>query len=754
MLLAVMTTSNPILAEELSPADKETSVQLGQSIISPDYIEIEKLKSTKQVIVLEKEDIQDKGYTSLSKALNDVPGITVGVTGWGDIDIRGQGEGESRRNLQVLVDGAPITMLVNHPYSANYDIIPVDQIEKIEVIPGGGSVLYGGGTSGGVINITTNLKSMNEPKNRVGFEYGKDSEKKYNVNLGTKVGDDLVLQLNYANSDRDWYFVDTYSKTKYLSGGLNYRINDNQALSLKYSRFTEDGQFIKTLTQDSPSSENDFEGLGRNYRPSPKTITIGLDENGVKVKKRVDGYLLADREEDYLKASYTAQFSKNTLFLLDLFHNKGTFKNNWYEGVDDMSIDQKTSGGKAKFDVKYGKKSSLLFGIDYYKQDANLAYNDYQSKNTKDGFKADTAAGETVTSWGAIKNANGDYLYVADPLVFDYDKQTKAAYVMNILKFNDIEFSTGARFDRTEWKTYKDQAGGWGVIDDESIRNNMNYSTSLGWMYRDTGKIYARYEQTFASPDGKEITDRVYDGDEKVTKLTNADDQITDLYEIGLREYILGSAINLTGFFSTTDNQLHRIIQKNSAGKYEYKTVNIYDTDRYGVELTARQEFGPLSLQQGYTYLMGKSKINAEGKALGREYKSANGGLKKVPRNNIVLKADLEITDNFSVGAAWKYTGNYNNVSSEDDRYETNYDGTFKLDENGNKIELAGNLVKSHSLTDISFRYDHPCGVAIFGGINNLFDKEYFGYQSGTGNYISVIPEPGRVYYVGMNYTF
>ena len=135
-------------------------VKLGKSVISPDYIEIEKLKSTKNVIVIDKKDIDEKGYQSVSEVLDDVPGISVGTSDWGEIDIRGQGVDQAAKNIQVMVDGAPITTLVNHPYKTNYNIIPVEQIEKIEVIPGGGSVIYGNGTSGGVINITTNLKAM------------------------------------------------------------------------------------------------------------------------------------------------------------------------------------------------------------------------------------------------------------------------------------------------------------------------------------------------------------------------------------------------------------------------------------------------------------------------------------------------------------------------------------------------------------------------------------------------------------------
>lgn len=139
--------------------------------VRPDYIGVEQLRDTKQVIVLNKQDIQQKGYTTLSDALNDIPSINVGATGTGDIDIRGQGSDQSTRNIQVMLDGAPITTMINHPLKTNYDIVPIEQVEKIEIIPGGGSVLYGSGAAGGVINITTNLRAMKAPKSTISTEY-------------------------------------------------------------------------------------------------------------------------------------------------------------------------------------------------------------------------------------------------------------------------------------------------------------------------------------------------------------------------------------------------------------------------------------------------------------------------------------------------------------------------------------------------------------------------------------------------------
>ena len=684
-------------------------IKLGKSIISPDYIEVEKLKSTKNVVVVEKQDIEQKGYTSVSQVLNDIPGITVGTSNWGEIDIRGQGSDQAAKNIQVMVDGAPITTLVNHPHSTNYDIVPVEQIEKIEIIPGGGSVLYGNGTSGGVINITTNLKSLDKPINKIGYEFTIDKEKKYYINTGTKINDDLTMQFNYSKSEKDWYFVDTYSDTQYFSGGFNYKLSDRQNLSFKYSHFEEDGQFIKNITKSN------LEKYGKDYRPAYATITTGIDKNGLKKTISKRKYLSSDREEDNFKLSYAFQVTDDILFSVDGFSSDGYFTNNQYD--DNQKMNQETLGSKTKLNINYGEKSSILLGADYYTQKADLQYKDYILRKDENG--------------NYIKY-EGKYTYNEIERKFQYERLVKALYFMNLYKIGDFEFTQGMRYDITDWSFDKDASDGKGS--DTRTSKNKNYEVSVGYNYRDTGKVYARYERGFTGPDGLQVSDRVLDSEgNKIYKKTEAEDEIFNIYEIGLRDFILGSAISLTGFYTNTDNQMNRIYRN---GIKESVTVNYLETERYGVEFTANQRIGKLSLEQGYTYMKGKSDYNDKGKAAiadGQKIDWTDSGLKKVPKHMISLRADYDITDNLTTGAVWKYTGDYNNFLSEADRSEDN-------------------LVKSHAVVDVSIRYNHPQGFSVYGGINNIFNETYYGYVS--DGFSTVIPEDGRTFYAGFSYTF
>ena len=62
----------------------EKTIQLPESNIQSDYIEINKMKNTKHIIVIEKKDIEEKGYTNFSSILQDIPSIHVGTLIYGD----------------------------------------------------------------------------------------------------------------------------------------------------------------------------------------------------------------------------------------------------------------------------------------------------------------------------------------------------------------------------------------------------------------------------------------------------------------------------------------------------------------------------------------------------------------------------------------------------------------------------------------------------------------------------------------------
>lgn len=122
----VMAAENTTDSSELTDKNSDSAgIELADTVVRPDYIEIERLANTKEIIVLTKEQLQQQGNRTMTDALRKIPSVNVNTAGLNSIDIRGQGSATVESNLQVLIDGAPITSITSHPFSMSYDVIPV-----------------------------------------------------------------------------------------------------------------------------------------------------------------------------------------------------------------------------------------------------------------------------------------------------------------------------------------------------------------------------------------------------------------------------------------------------------------------------------------------------------------------------------------------------------------------------------------------------------------------------------------------------
>jgi vitamin B12 transporter len=149
-------TQNPPTATE--EADIEINVigeLLNEPVFSPFRQEGTVKDSTRPIYVITGEEMEAQGARTVREALKFLPGIlgdgTVGteVNALSGQLIRGSNTGQ----VLILLDGRPI----NNAGSGGFDLseFTTNNIQRIEVLPGGGSTLYGSDAIGGVINIIT-----------------------------------------------------------------------------------------------------------------------------------------------------------------------------------------------------------------------------------------------------------------------------------------------------------------------------------------------------------------------------------------------------------------------------------------------------------------------------------------------------------------------------------------------------------------------------------------------------------------------
>ena len=132
-----------VLANEVQEYELDTMVVTATRTMK----QIQEVPSSVSVVTAK--DIEERNITSVPEALQTLPGVYKSQAIQGGIQLRGFGSGD----ILVLVDG----LQMNYPFNSTVDweMIPVENIERIEVVRGAGSSLYGGHAVGGVVNIIT-----------------------------------------------------------------------------------------------------------------------------------------------------------------------------------------------------------------------------------------------------------------------------------------------------------------------------------------------------------------------------------------------------------------------------------------------------------------------------------------------------------------------------------------------------------------------------------------------------------------------
>ncbi|WP_293829675.1 TonB-dependent receptor [uncultured Phascolarctobacterium sp.] len=186
--------------------------------------------------IYDQEKIEKLGANNVMEVVRNIPGFTLMASPFGNTYIGFRGL--SRHNVAILVNGIHLSQ------DGNYDLesISTDIIERIEVVKGGSTVLYGSGASAGVINIIT---KKNASVNKVLVGFGDKNKFKGAVNVAND-----KLQMSYSrqqSKDRGFVYKSggannywTGDKLEKDSLNLQYAISDNLSLQYMYSKKVSD----------------------------------------------------------------------------------------------------------------------------------------------------------------------------------------------------------------------------------------------------------------------------------------------------------------------------------------------------------------------------------------------------------------------------------------------------------------------------------------------------------------------------------
>jgi len=230
-----------------------------------DTEEIRKIPAN--VTVITREEIEQSTAQNVVDVLRNEVDVQVkddyGNGKSASVDIRGFGE-TGLLNSLVLVDGRRTNEI--DLSGVDWTQIPLDQVERIEIVRGPASVLYGDNAMGGVINIITKRpeKPFSAYVETVGGSYGFNRE---SASVGGKWGP-LSAILNASHNDTDGYRVNGFLRAEDVGGKLIYDLNENISFNLNGSFHLDD----QGLPGDVP--QNIFLAYRRaTLAPDDKAIT-------------------------------------------------------------------------------------------------------------------------------------------------------------------------------------------------------------------------------------------------------------------------------------------------------------------------------------------------------------------------------------------------------------------------------------------------------------------------------------------------
>ncbi|WP_281648096.1 TonB-dependent receptor [Parendozoicomonas sp. Alg238-R29] len=357
------------------------------------------------VSVITREDIETSQATSVPDLLNTLPGVQIRTSGGpgseASISIRGTNNNESL----VLVDGQRIGSATVGGASLQY--FSPEQIERIEVVRGPISSLYGADAIGGVVNIITR-KGSAKPTATIKAGYGSRNTRELSVfasggndviriaagvNAFDTDGYDSTEQEHGTDSDNDGY--------KNVSGNLNIRhkFTDKDTLSVSFLQSEGESEYDTTSSStpvNKPYYEFKQQAVSGKYEHIfndtwTTSLTAGYNQNYQNAKDSPYGRSKFDTRRHSYNWLNTVATSENSLLIAGVDYYKDRV-------ISSTDFDVTSRDNKAVFAEQQINFNTYDLRVNL-RQDDNEVY----GKETTGGFafgKSFESDIRVVASWG------------------------------------------------------------------------------------------------------------------------------------------------------------------------------------------------------------------------------------------------------------------------------------------------------------------------------------------------------------------
>ena len=208
---------------------------------------VEEFKSNANVTVVTAEEIAKNHYSDLSQALRNVPGVTVNQYSQAGYDNSNGLYINGSDSVVIMVDGVRQNFAGGNSAALATTMKDLSNIERIEVLRGSASTLYGADAKGGVINIIT--KKQDKNKTTLHAEAGSYGRQKYSMaNEGYQNGWNwrLFYEKDKSNDFKDAHGVKTPSEldADSLNFKLSKELNKESSLTFDIHSYKDDDRYM------------------------------------------------------------------------------------------------------------------------------------------------------------------------------------------------------------------------------------------------------------------------------------------------------------------------------------------------------------------------------------------------------------------------------------------------------------------------------------------------------------------------------
>jgi outer membrane cobalamin receptor len=301
------------------------------------------------VIIKDREDLAASGAKSVGEMLANEPGIdwrTRGNYGGAKEEIRIRGM-ESNAT-QVFVNG--INLNTPSLGDANVSKIPLNNIERIEVVKGSGSLLYGSGAMGGTVNIIT--KSPGRDKMDLKGEAGYGSQNTYRLTAeqGMFLVGDFGYYLTAGRKETDGFRAN--STLRHNDASLKLVLDKKDLLNLSLYGDYIDRTFGIPGVKPPPGTQDYYKNGLRYYSSEAASLlNNGTDKDGHAVLE------LKSRPSTWVGFNIKGHYTNSEGYNLTKYESNATGKKDW--------VTNSVLGADGHVDIHPIEGATILMGGEY-----------------------------------------------------------------------------------------------------------------------------------------------------------------------------------------------------------------------------------------------------------------------------------------------------------------------------------------------------------------------------------------------------